>query len=82
MHQPLLELIAAAYSGGTAKGHTAAIARHHRIQASAGYRDAARWVMQTLQDVGVDAGPAIETYFELLEKVGLMALARHENLNT
>ncbi len=56
----LLECIGAAYAGGAAKRHTAAIARYHRIQASPGYRAAANWILHTLQNAGVSA--SIETY--------------------
>ncbi len=60
MLSQLVERIGAAYAGGTAKRHTAAIARYHRIQASPGYRAAANWVLHTLQNAGVSA--SIETY--------------------
>ena len=60
MPQTLLNLIGQAYSGEAAKRYTAEIARHHRIQASPGYRAAAQWVLQTLLDAGVDA--ASESY--------------------
>ncbi len=48
------------YSGTAAKEDVAAISRHHRIQASPGYRAAARYVLAELQKAGLDA--AIETY--------------------
>ncbi len=60
MPQRLLEIMGRTISGAAAKRYTAEIARHHRIQASPGYRDAAQWVLATLQDAGVDA--FIESY--------------------
>lgn len=48
------------YSGTAAKEDVAAIIRHHRIQASPGYRAAARYVLTELQKAGLDA--TIETY--------------------
>jgi len=60
MPQQLLNLIGQSFSGAAAKRYTAEIARHHRIQASPGYRDAAHWLLATLQDAGLDA--EIETY--------------------
>lgn len=60
MYQNLLETIGQAFSGAAAKRATAAIARHHRIQASPGYRDAAHWLLAALQDAGLDA--SIERY--------------------
>ncbi len=60
MPQKLLELVGQSFSGEAAKRYTAEIARHHRIQASPGYRNAAHWLLQTLQDAGVAA--VIESY--------------------
>ena len=60
MNQNLLKRIGQAFSGEAAKRYTAEIARHHRIQASPGYRDAAHWLLETLQDAGLDA--EIESY--------------------
>jgi len=48
------------YSGTAAKEDVAAISRCHRIQASPGYRAAARHLLAELQKAGLDA--AIETY--------------------
>ncbi|MCA9974573.1 MAG: hypothetical protein KC413_02445, partial [Anaerolineales bacterium] len=48
------------YSGTAAKEDVAAIIRHHRIQASPGYRAAARYVLDELQKAGLEA--QIETY--------------------
>jgi aminopeptidase-like protein len=48
------------YSGTAAKEDVAAIIRHHRIQASPGYRAAAQYVLDELQKAGLDAH--IETY--------------------
>jgi len=41
-------------SGERAKEHVIAITRHHRIQGSRGYRDAADWVLATLRESGFD----------------------------
>ncbi len=60
MYRDLLNIIGQAFSGAAAKRHTAIIARHHRIQASPGYRAAAEWVLAALQDAGLDA--SIERY--------------------
>ncbi len=43
------------YSGQAAKNDVAAIARHHRIQASPGYRAAAEYVHHELHRAGLDA---------------------------
>jgi aminopeptidase-like protein len=48
------------YSGTAAKEDVAAIIRHHRIQASPGYRGAAQYVLDELQKAGLEAH--IETY--------------------
>ncbi len=53
-------LIRQEYSGTAAKEDVAAISRHHRIQASPGYRAAAEYVLTELQNAGLDAH--IETY--------------------
>ena len=49
-----------AYSGAAAKDDVAAIAGHHRIQASPGYRAAAEYLRRELQNAGLDAD--IETF--------------------
>src|SRR5690349_22358464 len=41
-----------ALSGELAKEHVIAITRHHRIQGSRGYREAARYVIGKLRDFG------------------------------
>ncbi len=41
-------------SGEVAKEHVIAITRHHRIQGSRGYRDAAQWVLAKLRQYGFD----------------------------
>ncbi len=56
----LIQLLQQAYSGEAAKRYVAEIARHHRIQASPGYRAAAEWVAAALRANGVDA--VIERY--------------------
>lgn len=48
-----------AYSGQAAQEDVAAIIRHHRIQASPGYRAAAEYVLRELQNAGLEA--CIET---------------------
>jgi aminopeptidase YwaD len=53
-------LIRKAYSGEVAKGDVAEIVRHHRIQASPGYRAAAEYVLKELQVAGLDA--QLETF--------------------
>ncbi|MGB3717278.1 MAG: DUF4910 domain-containing protein [Candidatus Promineifilaceae bacterium] len=56
----LVETIQQAYSGRVAKEDVAAVIRHHRIQASPGYRAAARYVLAELLLAGLEA--EIETY--------------------
>ena len=41
-------------SGEIAKEHVIAITRHHRIQGSRGYHDAAEWVLTKLREYGFD----------------------------
>jgi aminopeptidase YwaD len=50
-----VSLIRKAYSGEVAKGDVGEIVRHHRIQASPGYRAAAEYVFEQLQRAGLDA---------------------------
>jgi hypothetical protein len=52
--------IRAAFSGLSAKEMVASIIRHHRIQASPGYRDAANLLLRELQQAGLRA--TIERY--------------------
>jgi aminopeptidase YwaD len=42
-------------SGDIAKQHVEQICRYHRIQASPGYREAARWCKEALENYGLDA---------------------------
>ncbi len=50
-------------SGELAKEYVIAITRHHRIQASRGYHEAAEWVLAKLREFGFDEEHAwIETY--------------------
>jgi aminopeptidase-like protein len=56
----LVETINQAYSGQAAKEDVAAVIRHHRIQASPGYRAAAGYVLEELLLAGLEA--EIETY--------------------
>lgn len=51
----LLSLLQASFSGEAARGYVAEIARHHRIQASPGYREAAAWLADTLRKHGLQA---------------------------
>ncbi|MCP4168147.1 MAG: DUF4910 domain-containing protein [Chloroflexi bacterium] len=65
MHiQPLVKTLQQAYSGEAAKRYVGEISRHHRIQASPGYRAAANWLVETLQEAGlavtVERYPATE----------------------
>ncbi len=54
------KLIKDTFSGQAAKDDVAAVIRHHRIQASPGYRAAAHYVLNQLLEVGIEA--SIETY--------------------
>ncbi|MCS7038990.1 MAG: DUF4910 domain-containing protein [Caldilineales bacterium] len=56
----LLSLLQATVSGEAARRYVAEIARHHRIQASPGYREAAAWLVDTLRNHGLRA--AIESF--------------------
>jgi hypothetical protein len=49
----LLNILQETFSGEAARGYVAEIARHHRIQASPGYRAAAQWLAATLRDQGI-----------------------------
>lgn len=60
MINPYLATIRQAYSGVAAKEDVAAVIRHHRIQASPGYRAAAYYVLGELQKAGLTA--EIESY--------------------
>ena len=53
-------LIRNQFSGDAAKDHVAAIVRHHRIQASPGYRAAATYVLDELHKAGLEA--QLETF--------------------
>jgi hypothetical protein len=55
-----IEAIQRAYSGRAAKDDVAAIIQHHRVQASPGYRAAAKYVLDELLKAGLEA--EIETY--------------------
>ena len=46
------DLLHESLSGELAKEHVIAISRHHRIQGSRGYRDAANYVLQQLRKYG------------------------------
>lgn len=55
MFETILQTINKAYSGEIARRHIAAISQYHRIQASPGYREAARYVHAELGAAGVSA---------------------------
>ena len=67
-YAPLLDderraLLHEALSGEMAKEHVIEITRHHRIQGSRGYRDAANYVLEQLRGYGYGEGEAwIESY--------------------
>ena len=60
MFTETLNKIRDVYSGEAAKADVAEIIRHHRIQASPGYRAAANYVLDELKRAGISA--AIESY--------------------
>jgi hypothetical protein len=62
----LRDLFHEALSGELAKEHVIAITRHHRIQGSRGYREAARYVVEALDSGGFSAPPLPETREEFL----------------
>ena len=57
------DLLHEALSGEIAKDHVIQITRHHRIQGSRGYRDAATYVLDQLRAYGFAASDAlVESY--------------------
>jgi hypothetical protein len=57
------DLLHEALSGELAKEHVIQITRHHRIQGSRGYRDAAQYVLAQLREYGYDESEAwIESF--------------------
>ena len=60
MNKVEFELIRRTVSGAVARDDVAAIASHHRIQASPGYRAAAEYVLAELETAGLDA--QLETF--------------------
>jgi aminopeptidase-like protein len=60
MLENIVESIQRTYSGQAAKDDVAAVIQHHRIQASPGYRAAAKYVYEELQKAGMDV--ELETY--------------------
>ena len=59
----LRDLLHEALSGEVAKDHVIQITRHHRIQGSSGYRDAARYVLEQLRRAGFSESDAhIESF--------------------
>jgi hypothetical protein len=59
----LRDLFHEALSGEQAKEYVIAITRHHRIQGSRGYRDAAEWVVETLRSGGFSESDAFTESF-------------------
>lgn len=59
MFQRLLEAVRDEASGERALESVRALARFHRVQASPGYDEAAGWLAERLEDIGLD--PEIET---------------------
>ncbi len=55
MLKSLLEIIKDEFSGDLALGHVTEVIRHHRIQASPGYRAAANYCNQSLEKAGVES---------------------------
>ena len=55
MLKEIVDEVSKEVSGGIAKGHVEQICRFHRIQASPGYREAAKWCSETLEGYGLDA---------------------------
>ena len=55
MFREMLSVVRREFSGEAALNYVAAISRFHRIQASPGYRQAARYCLEELQAVGLDA---------------------------
>lgn len=55
MFHKTLELIQETFSGEAAKGYVADLSRFHRIQASPGYRAAAKYVLERLRGWGLEA---------------------------
>ena len=60
MFEQTLKVIRPEVSGERAFRHVEEVVRHHRIQASPGFRDAANYCMQALQKIGVEA--TLESY--------------------
>lgn len=56
----LIQMMQQAYEEEEARDHVAAIARHHRIQASPGFRDAAHWLAGVARQAGLQV--TIERY--------------------
>jgi len=55
MLKRIMDQISREVSGAIAKHHVEEICRHHRIQASPGFRQAAEWCQQTFRDYGLPA---------------------------
>lgn len=55
MFREILRKLETELSGNIAYNHVSEIARHHRIQASPGFRDAANYAAKTLQSYGLKA---------------------------
>ncbi len=55
MFKDVYKKLEAEVSGSIALGHVAEIAKHHRIQASPGIRDACNYAIQAFKNYGIDA---------------------------
>ena len=55
-YESMLESLRSLVSGDRAKDAVAQISTHHRIQASPGYDDAARWLVEELRRSGLEPG--------------------------
>ncbi len=55
MFKPILKAIEKEVSGEIALRHVAEVAKHHRIQASPGIRDACRYALAEFEKLGIDA---------------------------
>ncbi len=70
MPRDALEVLADELSGQLAKDHVVAITRHHRVQGSRGYSDAAAYVLESLRGFGFDSK---EAWLESFKSDGIVA---------
>ena len=68
--------VQAAFSGPVAKQHVASLIRYHRIQASPGIREAARYCQATLQQAGIEA----QIKYQPAEMASVIALFNGEKV--